>query len=1304
MSGRNAQVDIDEFTSQLERSLPLLKLRDAAYFSRQQTKLLQRHRKGQPCDRMLAKLAPELQKALDTVSAWNQANIPLSYPEQLPISAEKDRIVDLLQNNQVVILAGETGSGKTTQLPKMCLDAGLGKRGLIVHTQPRRIAARTVASRIAEELQSPLGSVVGYQVRFTDHSDASTRIKLVTDGILLAEIQRDPLLLDYEVIIVDEAHERSLNIDFLLGYLKQLLEKRQDLTVVVTSATIDVERFSKHFSDAPIIEVSGRTYPVELRYRPWSDEAENIQENILSCLNEILHESRGESGDILIFLSGERDIRDLSHAIKKSPIEGVAVLPLYARLSLSEQNKVFQNNRQRKIVLATNVAETSLTVPGIRYVIDTGYARISRYSLRTKVQRLPIEPISQASANQRMGRCGRVSNGICYRLYEEEDFNNRPPFTDPEILRTNLAAVILQMLQMNMGEPEHFPFVDKPDRKLINDGYRLLEELSAVTRSGAVTALGAKLHRLSVDPKFARMLIEAERQKCLSEMLIIVAALTIQDPREWPNEKRPAAEEKHRRFYDENSDFLAYVNLWAYVEQQRQELSQNQLRRLCKKEFLHFMRLKEWRELHHQLKLQCKDLKLKSNPEPAGYDAIHRSLLVGLLSNVARRDEEAQREYIGTRSRKCVVFPGSALRKKKLPWLMAADFIETSQMFAHCVAKIDPAWVVKSASHLVKHHYTEPHYDAKTGSVKAYDKISLWGLVLSEKQRVDYAKIDAKVARDVFIRSALVEGKYRGKGDFFKQNQQLIDEVLHLEAKARRRDILVDDEVLFTFYSARIPAEIVNLKGFEHWRKKSEETQASLLHLTQSDLMVHGAEGISDEQFPEQLRNGDLSFPVRYEFEPTRKNDGVNVFVPVELLHQVDANQLEWLVPGLLHEKCCALIKTLPKQIRKHFVPVPATVDRILARMRVTNRPLSDALAEQLNALSGQTLSAQDFDVSKLEAYYSANIVVLDTSDNTIDQSRDLETLLGRYKNQVQTTIRAVGSDIERTNISRWDFEHLPKTVELPQGRVKVKAYPALVSDNKTFQVDIKLYDSPLDAEVDSRRGICQLALNEITQTVKHARKNILKGKDLGLSMVELGSRNEVVDDVLLASIRRACFDDHLLATRDRSEFLDAVNHGRANFVAITEEYEKLLTLCLPKVVEIRKKIKTSKNALAMAMSYGDILAQLDALFVKGVLFDTPWSWLQHLPRYMDAILLRIEKAPQKANADRAAMAQLKPLLQRHQDRLDKLGKAAYLSNMAWVDYRWSLEELRVSLFAQTLKTAMPVSEKRLNKMWAELS
>jgi len=1286
-------------------ALAKLGYKDVARLEKQIAFVERRVSQNQPTDRKLAQIVEEVHRLSLDIKARKDKLPEILYPDNLPVSERREEIMEVLQHNQVVIVAGETGSGKTTQIPKMCLELGMGLQGKIGHTQPRRIAARTVASRIAEELQVEPGGIVGYQVRFQDHSDERTAIKLMTDGILLAEIQRDPLLLAYDCIIIDEAHERSLNIDFLLGYLKQMLPKRKDLKVVVTSATIDVERFSNHFDKAPVIEVSGRTFPVETRYRPWHDSSEDINEGIISSLEEIVQESKGKGGDVLIFLSGERDIRALSLAIKKSNLAGIDVLPLYARLNLAEQNRVFQPSRSRKVVLATNVAETSITVPGIRYVIDTGFARISRYSLRTKVQRLPIEAISQASANQRQGRCGRVSNGICYRLYSEEDFLSRPEFTDPELLRTNLAAVVLQMLQLRMGKVEDFPFVDKPDMRLINDGYRLLEELQAVTKQGAITSLGKQLSKLAVDPKFARMVLDAGKLGCLNEVLIIVSALTLQDPRERPSDKQQAADQAHRRFFDEQSDFLAYVNLWHYAEEQRQELTQNQFRKLCKKEFLNFMRLKEWRELHHQLKLQTKELDLKLNSEAASPDRVHQSLLVGLLSNIARRDEEeGSREYIGTRSRKCLVFPGSGLRKKKYPWLMAADFIETSQVYAHCVAKIDPAWVVDRAQHIVKHNYSEPHYEAKTGSVKAFDKISLWGLVLVEKKRVDYSKIDAKLCREVFIREALVEEKYRGKGAFFAHNKKVIEEVKHLEAKARRRDILVDDERLFEFYDTQVPEHVCNQAGLEHWLKKSAQNNKEILQLKAEQIMLHDANQISEAQFPDTLKNGEFYFPVSYEFEPTRQNDGVNIMVPVDLLHQVNETALEWLVPGLLHDKCCALVKTLPKQKRKNFVPVPAFVDRALAKMTPGSVPLIVSLSEQLKYLSKVDLSPDDWRPELLDAFYTVNIVVVDERNRVLDQAKELGVLRERYREKVKHTLENIGGDIERTGIESWDMDGFPETVELKRGAVKVKAFPALVANVKAKTVDLKLYDNPLQAQVDSNRGICRLALNELKQQVKYVRKDLLKGKDIGLSMVSVGDREAVVDDILMASIRKACFDsESLINVRSKEDLLAKIEVGKADFVAISKEYEQVLLDSLVKVLDIRKKIKSTKNALAMALSYGDIQSQISTIFQAGFLFDTPWAWLQYLPRYLDAALVRIEKAPQKAQADRVAMLQIQALQGMHEARLQKLGMHAFLANTKWIDYRWMLEELRVSLFAQTLKTSIPVSEKRLKKAFSEL-
>ncbi len=1265
----------------------------------------QRLARQQPADRKLGKLLDELQALLQARETRRQQLPEIRYPETLPVVGRREDIAKAIQDNQVVIIAGETGSGKTTQIPKICLELGFGIEGRIGHTQPRRIAARTVASRIAEELGVELGGVVGYQVRFTDHSDQRTAIKLMTDGILLAEIQADPLLHGYDVLIIDEAHERSLNIDFLLGYLKQLLPKRPDLKVIVTSATIDVARFADHFNEAPVIEVSGRTFPVEVRYRPWSDIGENLAEAVVATTEEILQESRQQGGDILVFLSGEREIREVSLALKRAQLPALEVLPLYARLSLAEQNKVFQSHRGQRIVLATNVAETSITVPGIRYVIDSGLARISRYSVRTKVQRLPIEPISQASANQRKGRCGRVSEGICYRLYDEEDFLQRPEFSDPELLRTNLAAVVLQMLQMKMGRVEDFPFIDPPDQRLINDGYRLLEELHAVNRRGQITALGKKIHGLSVDPRFARMLIESERLGCVNEVLIIVSALTIQDPRERPQEKQQAADEKHRRFFHEHSDFLTYVNLWRYVEAQRQELSQNQWRKQCKKEFLNFLRLREWRDLHHQLKTQTKSLGFKLNDEPASYEQVHQALLVGLLSNIGRKNDEDQaRDYLGTRGRKFMIFPGSGLKKKRLPWVMAAEFIETTQLYAHYVAKIDVNWVLHAAEHLIQKEYFEPHYEQRSGSVKAFVKKRLWGLVLSEKQRVEYAKIDPALCRELFIRSALVEGQYRGNGRFFKDNAALIEEVTHLEAKARRRDILVDDQQLFAFYDARIPEAITNLAGFEHWRKTEEKSQPELLRMTREDVMLHGADNVSEQQFPEHVRNGALTLPVRYEFDPTRQNDGMNVLVPVGVLHQIQAQELEWLVPGLLTEKCIALVKTLPKQLRKTMVPVPHFVERALARMTPGTGLLLEALAEQLSVLSGTQIPMDAWQPEKLDAFYHANIVVLDERGKHLDQGRDLESLREKYKARVQETLEDVGSDIEKEGIQRWDFGELPEFVELARGQVKVRAYPALQANTRTRAVDLKMTDNPIEAAVQTNVGICQLALNELGETARYARKQLLRNKDVGLTLVDMGSREEVVDDLLLAAVRQVCFGGAaLIDVREPEAFKERIRQGRAEIVAQAEAHAAVLLQCLAKVVAIRKQIKSSRNALAMALCFGDIQTQLNNLFYRGCLFETPWEWVQEWPRYMDAILVRMEKAPQKPQADRVGMHSVQALWQQHEDRVQKLGKAAYLADAPWQQYRWMLEEFRVSLFAQTLKTRVPVSEKRLKKLWSEL-
>ncbi|WP_439651282.1 ATP-dependent RNA helicase HrpA [Microbulbifer sediminum] len=1264
-----------------------------------------RLREGKPADRMLEKLGKELEASRALAAARRDKLPEVTWPEELPVVARRDEIAELIAQNQVVVVAGETGSGKTTQLPKICLELGRGVYGQIGHTQPRRIAARTVANRIAEELQQPLGHSVGYQVRFTDHSDEHTHVKLMTDGILLAEIQRDPLLNKYDTLIIDEAHERSLNIDFLLGYLKTLLPKRPDLKLIITSATIDLEKFSKHFDDAPIIEVSGRTYPVEIHYRPPADSDADLSEQVIAAVEELLHEEKGSSrrgGDILVFMSGEREIRECAKALRDAQIPQLEVLPLYARLSLAEQNRVFHGHKGRRIVLATNVAETSITVPGIRYVIDPGTARISRYSYRSKIQRLPVEAISQASANQRAGRCGRVSAGVCVRLYEERDFEQRPEFTDAEILRTNLAAVILQMLQMRIGDIHNFPFVDPPDPRLINDGYKLLEELQAVDSHGQVKPLGRALSRLPLDPQLGRMLLAAGEHDCLREVLVVVSALAVQDPRERPAEKRQAADEKHRQWRHEKSDFLSFVQLWDGFEEQRQELSQNQLRKWCQKNFLSWLRMREWRDIHHQLRVASRELKLKENREPAEYATVHRAILPGLLGNIGVRDEN--KEFIGCRNRRFHIFPGSGQYKKPPRWIVAGQLLETSRLFAHTVAKIEPDWVLAAAEHLVKRNYFEPHYDARAGQVMAYEKISLYGLVLVEKRRIHFGKLDPQTARAVFIRQALVEQRYdknrRGKGRFFRHYLDLLEELGDLEAKSRRRDILVDDEVVFRFFDERIPADIVNLAGFEHWRKKVEEEDPELLFIPRDLLMQQSAEHVGEAQFPDDLRAGGIEFPLGYHFEPGAVDDGVSIQVPVGALHQVPAARLSWLVPGLLRDKCIALVKALPKQWRKYFVPVPAAVDRALPRMQAGDTPLWRALAHELHRQTAIELPAEAWESAEqsLEDFYRFNIQVLDESGELIDQDRDLPTLQSRYKDRVQRELASAGDGFERDGITRWDFGNLPETHTLEQGGLKVRAYPALQEERES--VSLKLLDNPREAWRLSRAGTCRLALLHLPEPVKYLRKELLRGKELGLSAADLGRREDVADDILLAAVRELFWPDESWP-RTEAEFLSALERS-GELVAVAQEIADLLVKALGQLVPLRKQIKQQKN-LAVAMAVGDIQHQLQRLFYRGCLFDTPLEWLRQYPRYLKGIELRLEKAALDPNRDRRLQAEWHKAAEPFLALTEQHSPRVMASEPELRQYRWMLEEFRVSLFAQSLKMLMPVSGKRLGKLWSEL-
>lgn len=1248
-------------------------------------------------------------------------------PEQiefpnLPVCEKREEIAQIIANNQVVVLAGETGSGKTTQIPKICLTIGRGVKGLIGHTQPRRIAANTVANRIAEELKTTLGEKVGYQVRFSDQSNENTLIKVMTDGILLAEIQHDPFLNKYDTLIIDEAHERSLNIDFLLGYLKQLLPKRPDLKLIITSATIDLERFSQHFNNAPIIEVSGRTYPVEVWYRPLyefegSDESENEPDQyaaIVDAVHEIeLHEKTGSGargGDIVIFLSGEREIREAAEALRKAQFAHMEVIPFYARLSLAEQQKVFAPHTGRRIVLATNVAETSITVPGIRYVIDPGFARISRYSYRTKVQRLPIEPVSQASANQRKGRCGRVAEGICIRLYSEEDFNSRPAFTDAEILRTNLAAVILQMLQLRMGDIHKFPFIDAPDHRLISDGFKLLEELHAVNTKNQLTPVGQQLSKLPLDPRLARMLLSAQEQSCVRELLIIASALSVQDPRERPSEKQQAADQMHRRFWAEHSDFLGFVGLWDYFETQRQELSQNQLRKLCKKEFLSYLRLREWRDVHHQLCVAVKDLGVRVNSEPANYESIHKALLTGLLGNLGVNHEE--REYLGARNRKFSIFPGSSLVKKTPKWIMAAELIETSKLFAHTVAKIEPEWITAAAEHLIKRQHFEPHYDSRSGQVMVFEKITLYGLTIVEKKSVSYSHIDPAQCREVFIRAALVEGQYdqhpkrkslRNKNpetDFFAHQLQLLAELEELESKARRRDIVVDEQVIFDFYNERIPVHVVNLAGFEAWRKKAEQEKPKLLFLTREILMRHGAGDITQAQFPNELEWRGMVFPLSYHFEPNHAFDGVSIHVPMSVLHQVPEQRLEWLVPGMLREKCIGLIKSLPKNLRKHFVPVPDVVDKILATLAPDNKPLSEALTLQLKRLTGVDIPKEAWLETSVDDYYRFNIHVVDDKGKIIACGRDLAPLRDKYRERVQQNIQSAATDIERDGITAWDFAELPQAIQLPRGGISIRAYPALV--DKQTSVALQVLDNPLQALDLTQRGITRLIFLALNQTVKYLQKELLKGQEVALTLAGIGNRDQVADDLIMAAIKQLALADQQQLPRSHAAFEVAVNLVKDKLILQAQELASQLIASLKLLVEIKKQLKQQKNMLMLAFTISDINHQLTQLFYPGLVYKTPALWLHQYPKYMRGIQQRLEKAALNPQKDKLQLAEVGPHWQRLVDYLAKEGDYRLAQNSELLDYRWWIEELRISLFAQTLKTQVPVSDKRLDKQWEQ--
>jgi ATP-dependent helicase HrpA len=1334
---------IDQLLKNLDQAL----LADRHRLRRQLLEL----RKQSPVDE--AKLAQWLERFQASVAKVEvrRLSVPaMRYDDALPIAAKRDEIKAAIAKHQVVVIAGETGSGKTTQLPKICLELGRGVHGLIGHTQPRRLAARSVAMRVAEEIGTPLGELVGYQVRFEDKSSERSLIKLMTDGILLAETQHDRYLEKYDTLIVDEAHERSLNIDFLLGYLKTLLVRRPDLKLIITSATIDLQRFSEHFGGAPIVEVSGRTYSVDTWYRPLTSEQDedgnrveedlSVDQAILASLDEIAAFEKSEGkrpGDVLVFLPGEREIRDCAEVLRKANLRFTEVLPLYARLSPAEQQKIFAPMGARKIVLATNVAETSLTVPGIRYVIDSGTARISRYSYRAKVQRLPIEAVSQASANQRKGRCGRVEPGICVRLYSEEDFNGRPAFTDPEILRTNLAAVILQMLHLRLGEIEDFPFIEPPDGKAISDGFNLLQELSAVSREGQLTALGRQLARLPVDPRLGRMVLEGASQGSLEEVLIIASSLSVQDPRERPSDRQQAADQAHAQWKDVDSDFAALINLWRGFEEQRQALGSGALRSWCRKNFLNYLRLREWRDAHRQLVLIARELKLaeghgsadgyrsaqrhptKGGQGPAqqaskpakpaeqdeaaqrakGYAAVHKAILSGLLSQIGQKTEDG--DFLGARQRRFWVHPSSVIGRKKPTWIMASELVETTKLFARMVAKIEPDWIEPLAPHLIKKNHLEPHWEKKRGQVVAFEQISLYGLIVVGRRPVHYGPIDPLVSRELFIREGLVGGEILSRAKCLSANRKLLEQLDELEAKARRRDILADEETLFAYYQARLPAEIHQAATFDSWYKLESQKDPQLLIMREEDVLARDAKEITAAQYPDTLCLGELTLPLSYHFEPNHPRDGVTLRVPAPLLPQLPAERLQWLVPGLLEAKCIALVRNLPKALRKNFVPVPDFIGAALSKLSVGEGSLPAALGRELQRMTGVRVSEEAWAEAEaqLDNHLKMNLEVVDTHGKLLGEGRDLAELCARFSEASQAALALPQTEKSQKSVEAKAFVAVAEKTQQQIAGLSLTVYPALVEEGGTVKEG--RFPTQAEAEFQHRRALQRLLLQQLAEPAKFLRGKLPGLTELSLLHRELGRVEALVEDILLASLDSCILDGEATLPRDGAALAALAEKKRGAWTEHAERLAKLTLEILKLWHGLQKRFK-GKIDLAQAIALNDIKLQLSNLVYPGVVRETPGEWLKELPRYLKAIEQRLDKIGSQLQRDRVWSGELAGYWEQYQARLGKHRQEGKRDPQLCL-YRWMLEEYRVSLFAQQLGTKLAVSDKRLSKQWSQV-
>ncbi|KXB31252.1 ATP-dependent RNA helicase HrpA [Dechloromonas denitrificans] len=1272
----------------------------------------------------------KLQAELGALLAQSQAAVvarrgKLPKPEfqtDLPVNERRADIADLIEKNQVVIVCGETGSGKTTQLPKICLDLGIGSRGLIGHTQPRRLAARSVATRLAQELKTQVGAGVGVKIRFHDKSTTDSWVKLMTDGILLAESQSDPYLNAYEAIIIDEAHERSLNIDFLLGYLKQLLPKRPDLKVIITSATIDAERFSQHFNGAPVIEVSGRLYPVDVRYRPVSDlEKQDDERDLYDAIVDAADElSRLGSGDILVFLPGEREIREAAEALRKhalarpgmSSAHAPEILPLFSRLSAGEQDRIFKpSGNQRRIVLATNVAETSLTVPGIRYVIDTGLARVKRYSYRNKVEQLQIEKISQAAARQRAGRCGRVAAGVCIRLYDELDFNARAPFTDPEILRSSLAGVILRMKSLKLTDVESFPFIEPPPAKAIADGYALLQELGGLDEENRLTKVGESLARLPLDPRIGRMLVAARDLGCLKEVMVIAAGLSVQDPRERPQERQQAADEKHKLFADEKSEFLSWWKLWNWFQNAVEHKKSNkQLVDTCHAHFLSYLRLREWREVHSQLhamigELAAKDGGWKESEIPGTYDAIHQALLSGLLGNIGCKADESG-YYLGARGIRYLIHPSSPLQKKAGKWIMAAEITETTRLFGRCVARIEPDWLEKVGAHLIKRSYFDAHWEKKAMQVAGWERTTLYGVVINPKRRIHYGPLAPAEAREIFIRQGLVgeeiDDAYAKRWPFYQHNQKQIRDIEHLEHKQRRQDVLVDDELIFAFYDSIIPEGIHNGATFDHWRKEAERDNPKLLYLSKDDLMRHSAAGVTTEAFPHHLKVGGVEYTLTYHFEPGSPRDGVTLTLPLAQLNQIPVQRMEWLVPGLLKEKLVQLIKTLPQKIRAKLVPVPEFVEEFMSTVAGNEKKMNQGLIQPLidHILEARGLNARGWAVTPdafrpdaLPPHFSMNYKLIDEHGRQLDMQRSLVALRAEWgKEAKQEFAELHETPSEYTKLTDWTFGELPELMEVPVAGQTVLGYPGLTDDGES--VSLKVFDSAEEAAAAHRAGLLRLFMLQFRDQVKYFDKNVPGLTQMGMQYMALGSNDDLKRQIIALTFERACLTEPLPTTPNA--FKSRCGDSKARLGLIMQEVCRMVGTVLTEWQAVTKKLPAFKAHAAVVQ---DIEAQVKRLMGKSFVTDTPFERLQHYPRYFKAIQVRLDKLKANPARDAQLMAEYGPLWTNYERRAIQLAKLGTIDPQI-EQFRWLLEELRVGLYAQELRTPVPVSTKRLQKQW----